>query len=465
MVTQKAPHSTRKATKKRCKHYDICGLYADADPEAGLCILHSKDPNKDKKAFAKKFKEHRRTRGDNFSYFVFPEKIDFFGITFTNEVNFFEATFSGKTDFGMSTFTKGANFSGVTFTNEVNFGGATFTKGAYFYRATFTSEAYLGVTTFSEGADFSMSTFTKEAYFAMAIFAKLASFAGAKFTMGADFSGAMFSEGTNFWGAIFENCYVYFSSTKFFGRSIFFGRKGKEEKKPQHIFKKAKVYFQYVDINPPYVVIFRDADLSHCTFQGTRVDKIEFTGVKWAEIPGKLGYSRIGIYDEIAPLEDGESINNQKPDWEHIERIYRDLKKNHEENRDYERAGDFHYGEKEMRRKNPDTPRIHRYFLHLYCWLSGYGECYLRPLFWAAVLLIACTFGYLLFGISRDGIPLKVSDLHHIALYSLQVMTFIRPTYLEHTTWLSMVLKVIQSIFGPVIIGLFALALRQRLRR
>ncbi len=35
-----------------CKHHDICGLAAEADPEAGLFILHSKNPEKDKEAFA-----------------------------------------------------------------------------------------------------------------------------------------------------------------------------------------------------------------------------------------------------------------------------------------------------------------------------------------------------------------------------------------------------------------------------
>jgi len=582
MVTKKVSHSTRKAAKKTCKHYDICGLYVDADPEAGLCILHSKDPNKDKKAFAKKLEEHRKNRGDDFRYFVFPEEINFFRATFSERANFGDATFSERANFVVATFTKGAdffratfskgtsfmgatfseraNFGEVTFTKKADFGGATFSKWANFGDATFSERADLGRATFIKEADFGGATFTgevgfrdatfreraifgdatfneradfgratfreranfggatfreranfgdatfskeagfrkstftgevgfrdatfreranfydatftKEADFFDATFTKEADFLDATFTEGANFPLATFSKGATFWGTIFENGNVLFILSKFFGRTLFFGRKDKKNsEKTIPIFRDVKVDFRNADINPPNVVIFRDADLSHCKFQGTRVDKIEFTGVKWTKIPVKFGYSRIGICDEKVLL---ESIKSKKKNrnkdkdelnWEHIERVYRDLKKNHEENRDYERAGDFHYGEKEMRRKNPDTPRIHRYFLHLYCWLSGYGERYLRPLFWAAVLLIACTFGYLLFGVSRDGIPLKLSDLHHIALYSLQVMTFIRPTYLEHTTWLSMVLKVVQSIFGPVIIGLFALALRQRLRR
>jgi hypothetical protein len=97
---------------------------------------------------------------------------------------------------------------------------------------------------------------------------------------------------------------------------------------------------------------------------------------------------RFQVYDEILPL-----ATNESGRWDHIERLYRELKQNHEDRRDYERAGDFHYGEKEMRRKNPDTPFLLKCLLTLYGAVSGYGERYIRPLVWAFVLLAVCTFG------------------------------------------------------------------------
>ena len=400
---------------RKCKYHDICGLNADGDPE-GLCVLHSNNSYK-AHGFAKMFEQHRKSKGDKFAYFIFPEKIEFYNIEFTEGADFLRTTFK---------------------------------KGAHFSFAKFKKKTFFSVATFNEEADFHGATFSEEAYF----------------------DDVRFTKGANFWGTNFEKGDVIFSYSNLFGRSTFIGRKYKEKTIP--IFKDVLVDFRNVVINPPNVAIFRDADLSRCLFQGTRLDKIEFTNVKWAKISGKLGYSRTGVYDEKVLL---DNIKNKKKtknkdkddlDWEHIERVYRDLKINHKESGDHERAGDFHYGEKEMRRRNPDTPRAHRFFLNLYRIISGYGERYLRPLFWAAVLLVLCTFGYLLLGISKDEIPLKLAnplDWIRTALYSLQVMTFIRPTYLEHTTLASTGLKAFQSIFGPVVIGLFALALRQRLKR
>ena len=51
---------------KKCKHFNICGLGSDQDTENGMCILHSRDPKKNKKVFAKALKEHRVNNGNNF---------------------------------------------------------------------------------------------------------------------------------------------------------------------------------------------------------------------------------------------------------------------------------------------------------------------------------------------------------------------------------------------------------------
>jgi uncharacterized protein YjbI with pentapeptide repeats len=572
---------------KNCKHYDICGLKADADPEAGLCILHSKDPKKDKKAFVKKLEEHRKNRRDCFRFFVFPEKVGFNDATFTKEADFKGATFTKEADFNNATFTKEANFNGATFaeqagfygakfaegvdfsgakfaakayfsdatfTKEVGFMGAIFnkeadfmkakfTEGAFFFDAKFVKEAKFYETTFAkeakftvatfakkagfngakfteevdfrnatfakeaifigaafiEDAHFSNATFTKEADFSVATFAKEANFYKAKFSEETDFIGTTFTKGANFARTLFKKGVVDFRYSRFFDRTLFVGFKEKK-KKTTNIFQGIKVDFRNVDVTPPDAIIFRDADLSRCLLQGTRVDKIEFTGVKWNKISGKLGYSRVGIYDAKVLLESDKGKKNKEMDWEHVERVYRDLKKNHEENRDYERAGDFHYGEKEMRRRNPNTPGFHRFILHLYRLISGYGERYIRPLVWALVLLIACTIGYMALGIGPKGIETKsietkgmetksmeskdvetkdvetkegvrllkitsIKDWITVGLYSLQVMMLLRPTELQPIGVASSGLKVFQSIAGPIIIGLFALAIRQRMKR
>ena len=155
--------------------------------------------------------------------------------------------------------------------------------------------------------------------------------------------------------------------------------------------------------------------------------------------------------------------------WARIERLYRELKQNYEDRRDYGRAGDFHYGEKEMQRRNPETPRGLRVLLALYWLSSGYGERSLRPVIGAGILLAVCTFGYLALGLSPDkGVstlsPTNVWDWLQAVHYSFRVMTFLRPTDFVPVGY-AKVVNTIQSLLGPIFIGLFALAVRQRLKR
>ena len=168
------------------------------------------------------------------------------------------------------------------------------------------------------------------------------------------------------------------------------------------------------------------------------------------------------IYERVAKLEDEVATLREKEGrpLAHIERLYRELKQNHDDRRDYERASDFHYGEKEIRRRNPGTPGRSRLLLNLYCLVSGYGERFGRPLIWAGMLFVASTIGYLLCG------KLEATDisLGKAALHSLQVMTFLRPQPIL-SGLAAKALYTIESLLGPLFLGLFALAVRQRLKR
>lgn len=85
-----------------------------------------------------------------------------------------------------------------------------------------------------------------------------------------------------------------------------------------------------------------------------------------------------------------------------MEHLYRQLKQSYEDQRGNERASDFHYNEKEMRRLNPNTRRSVRFFLILYWLVSGYGEHFLRPLLWASGLLVVSTLAYLFWGLAPE---------------------------------------------------------------
>lgn len=435
-----------------CKHHEICGLTDEADPAASVCVLHSTDLRKNIQVFTAALNAHRASKGDNFKNIVFPEwdfrdrsQLNIFfgsdalfaGATFTQHVNFAGAIFDGFADFSKTRFAKGGNFMDVTFR-----------KGANFKEVTFDDWAFFGFTKFKEEADFSDARFNSRATFSYMEFAGLA-----------DFREAKFIGETYFDGAHFKGLSVKFRYSSFQGRTLFSSERLGTS--PVLIFSGVEVDFREVIIQPPDAISFREADLTRCRFLDTDLRKVELTGVVWPKVN-----SRICVYDEIAPPEPDEPHS-----WNRIERLYRELKQNYEDRRDYERAGDFHYGEKEMRRSNPATSFGLRLWLTLYRYLGGYGERYFPPLIWSFALFVAATIGYMNFGIrlkpEQGGGFLTYTSVWDWLLtlnYSLRVMLLLRPDDL-FPVGCARFINTFQSMFGPVFLALFGLALRQRLRR
>jgi hypothetical protein len=186
---------------------------------------------------------------------------------------------------------------------------------------------------------------------------------------------------------------------------------------------------------------------------------------------------RLCLYDEIADLNPGGTLP-----WAQLEQLCRQLKRNYEEQRDYERAGDFHYGEKEMRRQNPETSRGHKTLLRLYRVISGYGERIWKPLVVAVGVWVLFALVYLWWGLhpapqNSGASPLmfKCSSLTLNCItnapwceafeYSLEVMTLQRPKDFALSGLGITALYTLQSFIGPLLLGLAALAVRQRLKR
>lgn len=510
----------------QCQLHVMCGREA-LDAEEGLCILHSNDPEKDKESFKEALAEHRNKGEDDFSYFVFPGDVDFWNVSFV-EPEFSHATFSGMASFRGAKFTGVVNFRDATFTEscsfyravfsgDAEFMNANFMNDADFSRATFAEKVNVRDATFSGTADFSDSKFVEWADFFGTVFKSRADFTSVKFTQEANFGRVAFVQGASFYKATFGDT-AKFLATRFgdevnfvganfkklaqfteaefmkgsrfylatfagpaaFDGALFLGKTlfaPEEEDGQAYIFSGVEVYFRDVTVEPLDALTFRDADLTKCRFQGTDLRKAEITNASWPEMDRTFPLipRRFGIYDEVVLLQKLQKRNLQKdqtPTWSHIERVYRELKQNYEDRRDYERARDFHYGEKEMRRKNPATGYGLKLLLYVYWLVSGYGEKALRPLVCTAVLLLICTFLYLAVGIaSKGGAQLSwtnLSDWPEAVLYSFRVMTLLKPDELEPVRDAKMIhtlVYTVESIAGPVLLGLFGLALRQRLKR
>jgi uncharacterized protein YjbI with pentapeptide repeats len=216
-----------------CRHHAICGLTDEADPAAGLCILHSHQADKDPDAFTTALRKHREPPGNRFTNMVFPLKADFTGESFTSAIfakvtfaagaTFVRTTFGGDADFDEAIFAASADFSGATFdarplffTNfaaEANFSGATFNKGADFGAATFKELATFGRAKFSARTDFSRAKFFGRLNFSSATFQNpqphvtagaWVGFTGASFSGSVDFHEATFDTAADFSEATFK---------------------------------------------------------------------------------------------------------------------------------------------------------------------------------------------------------------------------------------------------------------------
>ncbi|HHT9131384.1 MAG TPA: hypothetical protein ACFYED_02745, partial [Candidatus Tripitaka californicus] len=270
-------------------------------------------------------------------------------------------------------------------------------------------------------------------------------------------------------------------------------------------------------------VVFQNVDLSHCSFLHSSIDKVDFRYCEFGKEeksffifpPRKQNVLRdeleadeaVGAGLKPAPTVDEldgdedveknlsetdtrffpftsfrvrmtkgeEKLREEK--YEPVRRLYLELKRNFEDKKDWNTAGDFHYGEMECRRKMYGWLGRNILSLEALYWTSGYGE---RPKRASIVLalLVLVAFPLLL---SLDVLvpPLLfsdrpfcfgnwVEDLCNSFWYSLEVATFTRVTRIGeamHVAGWNKWILVLESIVVYVQIALFALALRRKVKR
>jgi len=483
----------------KCKHHGVCGLEDANQPDGYLCILHSPDLYKGQDNFRKALETHcKKEKGStNFGRMVFPYQINFYRVTFSEWADFSWTEFKKGAIFDGVTFQKGANFAlakffedatfvkttfsdyawfnkalfageanfwdasfsradfrGAKFEKNTEFGSAKFSDATRFHQTEFKGEAHFSDASFDGIVLFSSITFPEDALFDSARFIEQASFRRVSFTKDANFTRAIFSKEGEFLGTDF-NKIANFADARFLGPTIFTGSNGNPVFLGEAIFTK-------VISNPGDALRFIEADLSRCRFLGTDVRKVHFLGVRWARIGG-----RDGIYDEIAP-----QVHGEEHPLAQIEELYRELKQNYEDRRDYERAGDFHVGEKEIRLRNPKTDRYLKLLLALYKLVSGYGENYRRPLLWLGILWVYTSTSLLAGGLtmqrSNESLLLSLNSLPHwgwALLYGLKTIFHLPANDFAPEGLFGHIIHALASILGPVLIALFGLALRQRLKR
>jgi uncharacterized protein YjbI with pentapeptide repeats len=380
--------------------------------ERPVCLMHSPDPGKSATEFQNEFErtlEEAHEGLADFTRFVFPSS-GYSGRKFLAKCTFQSAVFTQVADFGGATFTRDADFGRAKFTRHAYFSDATFEQVADFREAKFTPYAFFTGAKFTRHAYFSLAKFTWAAYFNLAEFTLVADFRGAEFTQGAYFGGATFTQDAEFSGSTFEG-QADFRRSRFAGSASFEITKFSQDSsgqgsEPGPIFTNSK-------FAKPEEVTFYHVDLGQALFHKCDASKMNFSDVTWRKRPnGKrmvfdeaVRFDPDDPIDGTAALAPGEGDPNPR-NYRLIAELYQQLKKNYDDRRDYWTAGDFHYGEMEMKRLySPRQTTILRWLhrnLGLVAWYkraSEYGESYVRPVLWLLVVLLVFALLYPAFGL------------------------------------------------------------------
>jgi hypothetical protein len=280
-----------------------------------------------------------------------------------------------------------ADFSGAEFCEAAIFSEALFLQHANFLASTFLKEAVFAWSTFVQGASFIATRFVHEARFNWAKFGQAVDFCAARFSRDAHFNSALFN------GDVYFNLFrpsvlpvstsggdtptrfpflatcfeqkADFREGTFNGRAEFrqtqFRQDGTGE--PGAIFSSAR-------FDKPKLVIFYDVYLGRVLFHNCDVSEFQFAKVRWRErangkrmVFDECEYLDLNQVDTIALRAEGSGPD--KLNYSLVAELYQQLKKNYDDRRDYWTAGDFHYGEMEMKRLA--TPRPN----HLSRWTAG----------------------------------------------------------------------------------------------
>ncbi len=425
--------------------------------------------------FRKGIKCEKATLVDvDFSNAIFDARSEFDRTIFTGEkTNFSNAFLRGFLSFCNARFRANlTDFSGKDTEGILDFSSAKFLEGETSFkgrdfsqeRQNFSNAKFEGNSVsfvncdFKKGVLFDNTTFDCNASFQNATFR--GSLSRFKLTI---FSG----DDTNFRDATFgDEKFSFFANSRFEGEGevsfagAYFGNilelKGWKDKTVEHLVfnNSSRVDLSNLTwLNDKAYCRLVDANLANVSFLNTDLRRAEFISVNWSNARGNFT-----LYDERSTLK-------AERQFEKLEILYRDLKYNYENARDYATAGAFHYREKEMRRLKSRTTKANKTIPFLYKIFSGYGERVKTPLFWLAGIFIVGAVYFKFNGLSFSS---EIETTHAYAeslVYSFQNLFFLRPRNPAPYGQSGELVRIAQSLLGPFFLGLFGLALRQRVKR
>jgi uncharacterized protein YjbI with pentapeptide repeats len=410
---------------------------------------------------------------------------DFREASFSESAIFEESTFVRKAIFHKCRFRSIADLSSATFSEDVDLSEADFAKFARLGKCRFGAEVTLLNTRFEDACDLTDAVFEGDAIFVGARFQKDVDVRRAKFTQDAKFIYARFGQDADFSSTAFARI-CDLRGAVFHGAATFRDTSFRCDQSvgPGPVFPVAR-------FERPERTLFYRTYLGQALLHNCDVSRVTFSAVHWRL---RANRKRM-VFDEIVDVKDDTATALRpalaSPDERNyvlIAEIYQQLKKNYDERRDYWTAGDFHYGEMEMKRRS--SPRRNKFLRWLqrnlgliawYRYASEYGEDYVLPALWLLVLLLAFALVYPLVGLTPG------ATVAHTAATSLEqgtgqvglaeaysgpgitttvgVAFFQRDlAYVPSYPW-GRLLSWLQLLLTYTLVALFLLALRRQFRR
>jgi uncharacterized protein YjbI with pentapeptide repeats len=417
----------------------------------------------------------------DFGCVVFHGKADFAGAVFKGRVFFTEAVFEGEADFYEARFEGFASFRAARVAGDATFNGAVFADGPLledavvdgrlkFNRVDFANTSALGP--FSAAAvDLTHATFHRR----LRMDVRAAEIICAR---------TRFLGGVNLFA---DRAAITLADTELGGSSLVGSmERGSRASRPK------LVRVAGTDVGR---LTASDIDLSRCAFAGAHnLDRFRLIGDHlFGSAPRSLFLGRrLIIWDEVLfrsrwstprdrrfwPVVDEPAYRDIEPFWSgDVGHAYHALRKGMEDARDEFGAGDFYYGEMEMRRRGRHfeargrrrerwwggwlASRGDHALVWLYWLVSGYGLRAWRA-FAALAVLIALTAGaFTAWGFPPDA-HMGYADSVRFSLS--EATSLLRGSDRPLTAtgeWVDLVLR----CTGPVLFGLTVLALRGRVKR
>ncbi|MFQ5716176.1 MAG: hypothetical protein ACE5GQ_03655 [Nitrospinales bacterium] len=272
-----------------------------------------------------------------------------------------------------------------------------------------------------------------------------------------------------------------------------FSGEGKVNFNQAEVDKNSWMDFSSVTVKNPRKIRFENVYLGRTSFYQTDIEEFTFKNVKFAKTKDRfINRERLAdeTWNDLVPKEKRRTYD--KNFYSHVEILYRQLKRNFEEQRDYARAGDFHYGEMEMRRKRETLENGKRFtkipslkyfsLISLYKLFSGYGEKWYQALI-SLLALLALFASLNILWIEPQTKDVNVEPKEKIIwrwyasppwekfgnslLYTFKIMTLQRDFDFKPIkgVWLGRAMVSAQFLIGPTIIALMILAIRRQFRR